>query len=168
MFIWLQLPEDSLNWMYFKMMGKKVILKQDVVPHKNMYPVDEVSDKAEPVPSQLNDSTRKRKAEYLDSSEVSSNKKTKIVLFEDVEQATPSKKTATSCASTSYQSSPSRLFTVQSLQNHVGIQVRPKVKSQFTSTQNLIQVRSVGTLTKVTAYLPSQTNWSSSLSFSCT
>lgn len=108
-------------------MGKKIRLKDDVVPHKNMFPVDEV-------PNELTESTRKQNAEYLHRAEVSSIIKAKRMIFEDVEQTTPSKKTA--IASTSY--------------NHVGIQVRPKVISQSTSTQDLVQPRSVGTLTKET------------------
>lgn len=127
------LPEDSLNWMYFKTMGKKIRLKDDVVPHKNMFPVDEVPDKE---PNELTESSRKQN---LHRAEVSSIKKAKIMLFEDVEQ--------TAIASTSYKSSPSGLFNVELLPNHVGIQVR----SQSTSTQDLVQLKSVGTLTKETA-----------------
>lgn len=122
-------------------MGKKIRLKDDVVPHKNMCPVDELPDKE---PNELSESSRKQN---LHRAEVSSIKKAKRMLFEDVEQTTPS----TAIASTSYKSSSSGLFNVELLPNHVGIQVRPKVRSQSTSTQDLVNLRSVSTLTKETA-----------------
>ncbi|KAJ8975513.1 hypothetical protein NQ317_010628 [Molorchus minor] len=47
------LEKDSTNWMFYKIMGKKLMLKSDVVPHKNL----EIATTT--IGSQLTDSEKK-------------------------------------------------------------------------------------------------------------
>lgn len=142
--------------MHFKVMGKRIILKDDVVPHKKLFAakspckrlVDVVSTMVSS--SQLTESAKKRKAENLEKLEQPSTSKVKRKLFENLEQ-TPTKTLPSTC----YQSSPSGLFKVEVLQNHVGVQVSPEVKCKYTSTHNLFLTRSVGTETSQTVQLQS-------------
>lgn len=57
-----QLPEDSVNWMYYKTIGIHLILKNDVVPHKNLTPTDECSTSTALTPL---DRQRKRKMQEM-------------------------------------------------------------------------------------------------------
>lgn len=61
-FICLQLEEDAENWMFFKTIGKKLILKAHVIPHEQMM-TPRKRDKNRR--SHLSDSAKKRKQAVL-------------------------------------------------------------------------------------------------------
>lgn len=128
--------------MYYRTLGKKLCLKEDVVPHKNMIKCVNTQN-----PSQLSDSAKKRKLEHIEAIMtlgVDSPKRAKRVLFED-EEKTPQKATT----SKMYQSSPSGVFYVEAVPINVGCQVKPQMENQTTTTKGLIKTRSVGTSTSI-------------------
>ncbi|XP_022900416.1 uncharacterized protein [Onthophagus taurus] len=72
------LEKDAANWVYFKMMGSKLILKKDVLPNKKI--------EGKYFGSQLTDSAKKRKRENLE--ECSFRKR--LFVSKDIDEPQPS------------------------------------------------------------------------------
>lgn len=62
-----QLESDADNWCYFKMFGTKLVLKKDVVPHKNLSKKMDSYATSSTTSSQLTNSAKKRKQDAIES-----------------------------------------------------------------------------------------------------
>lgn len=79
----LQLENDAENWHFFKMFAKNLVLKKNIVPHKN------VQNKSnEDSCSQFSDSDKKRKLEIIEEFTTLGSKRR---LFEEVHESTQPK-----------------------------------------------------------------------------
>lgn len=110
----LQLEQDASNWMYYKTMGNRIVLKKDVVPHKNLHGASSALQQ-----SQLTESAKKRKQQHLLEFHGPHRKVTRnLFINEDESLVFPSTSslTPTKPATLETAASPSGLFHVQSVQ----------------------------------------------------
>lgn len=78
-----QLENDAENWHFFKLFGKNVVLKKNIVPHRDVK--EKLNIKHEDSCSQLTDSDKKRKLENIE--EFATTARSKRRLLEEADES---------------------------------------------------------------------------------